>query len=114
MCRDENCAGGRLQLTTEFETRTGVGVFGHLNVGRKSVFQTLDVSDDKDLFEVLADGLDRFDQVVQTLLVLRAEPLIDNERAETRARAVGRKFGQGDADGKIDPEGLSAGIELIA
>ena len=62
---------------------------GDLDTDREALAQVLQVGDDQDLLELGLDGLDRFDDAVAALLVLRAEALVDDQRSAIACRRGG-------------------------
>ncbi len=72
------------------------------------------MGDDQDAVEVGLDGVDGLHQPLPPLRILRAEPLVNEERAQLRAGAAGQQLGDGDAQGEVDPKGLAAGEEIVA
>ena len=70
--------------------------------------------DDHYLLEVVLDGLDGPNEPLQPGRVLRAEPLVYEQRGQRRARPVSQQPGQRDTQGEVYPERLSAAVGLIA
>ena len=64
-------------------------MFSDLDLHWKGRLELVEMRDDQHLFEILADFLDRFDELFQPLLVLSAEALVDKEGVEAGARAHG-------------------------
>ena len=51
--------------------------------------------------------MDGRDEAFAALAVLRAEAFIDDQRLQLCPGAAGQQLAQGDADGKVDAEGLT-------
>ena len=71
------------------------------------------MGNDDDLGEVVPDGLDDFHQAFEALGVLGAEAFVDHQGAQAGAGAPSQHAGQGDAQGEIDAERLTAGEQLV-
>src|SRR5438128_2385306 len=75
--------------------------------------QPVQVRDDEDLLEVVADAVDRFDEAIAAFGVLRAEAFVDDEGLQSGARAAGQQLREGDTDGEVGAERLAAAEELV-
>ena len=64
--------------------------FGDLDAVGEIIFQFFDVGDDQDLFKILADDVDGFDQALAPLGVLVAKTLIDDQGLQLGAGASGQ------------------------
>ncbi len=62
-----------------FKPRAEIWVLGYFDLYWKSCFQLFYVGDNEDLVKIAADGLDCFDQLLESLLILGAETLVDKE-----------------------------------
>ena len=60
------------ELTHNVEGRARIGVFDDLDPDREGVLDNIEMCDHEDLLEFVADRLNGFDQMRETLLVLRA------------------------------------------
>src|SRR5216683_2311594 len=94
--------------------RTALWRFGHLNADGETVAQVFQVGDDQDLFELGLDGLNGLDDAIAAVLILRAEALVDDERLQPRAGAMGQQTRQRDANRKIDAKAFAAAEHLVA
>ena len=88
-------------------------MFGDFDLHWKGLLKLVEMRDDQHLFEILANFLDGFDELFQSLLVLGAKALVDKERVQAGARAHGQHLGERDAQGEIGAECLAPGIEVI-
>ena len=60
------------------------------------------------------DGVDGLNQPLKAGCVLAAETFVYEQRGKGSAGAVGQQPGQGDAQGEVDAERLSAAVVLVA
>src|SRR6266851_3749859 len=88
--------------------------FRHLDTYRKSVAQVFEMGDDQDLFKLGLDRLNRFDDAIAALLVLRAEALVDDERLQPRAGTMSQEPGERDANGEVHAKAFTAAEHLVA
>ena len=63
--------------------------------------------DDQDLFEILADQVDGFNQALAPLDILVAKPLIDHQRLQLCACPFCQHARKSQANGKINPESFA-------
>src|SRR5579884_4203071 len=88
-------------------------IFSDLDPLRERIFEFLYVRNDQNFLKIVLNGVNNLDQLLASLAVLRAKALVQNQRLQPRARPVREQARQGDADGKVDAEGLAAAEELI-
>src|SRR3990172_2720909 len=71
------------------------------------------MGDDQDFSEIRADGINGLDQALAAQSILAAKAFIDNQRLQASASPLDQHLGKGQADGKVDAEGLAAAEQLV-
>ena len=54
--------------------------FPNVDPGRESFLEFIDMGNDDDLFKIILNGIDRFDQPFPALAILRAKAFVDDQR----------------------------------
>ena len=71
------------------------------------------MGDDEDFGEIVFDHIDGFDETLAAHGILAAETFVNDEGLQAGARALGKDFREGQADGEVDPKRFPAAVHFI-
>src|SRR3990172_11903777 len=71
------------------------------------------MSDDENLGEIVFHEVDRFDEPLPPLYILRTKSFVDDESLQACAFSLCEDLGEGEPDREIDAEGFPARIHFV-